>query len=160
LPYTRGLEAVSRGHIWKRYSLYSTKNHILFKQLYTYNTIFRGVARKQDNNNGYETSQKKKGWRPLLCTKKRSTKYLNHRKIISQGLTKGQANHRPARQLGTQTRYWDSREYGACKFRLSHDKAFSENYPRFGHAPSKMVASPVLGWKIFKKCRFEGVPNY
>jgi len=35
-------------------------------------------------------------------------------------------------------------------------KTFSENYPLFDHAPSKMVASAVLGWRSLKNVILKG----
>jgi len=37
---------------------------------------------------------------------------------------------------------------------------FTENYSKFGHAPSRTFASPVLGRKFLKEYRFVGAPNY
>ena len=39
-------------------------------------------------------------------------------------------------------------------------KNFFESYPQFGHAPSEIFASPVLGRTRLKNVGFKGAPNY
>jgi len=59
--------------------------------------------------------------------------------------------HQPKR--GNKT-CWDNRKYGAGKLNFSMRNYFSEDYPPFAHAPSKIFASPVLGRRSLNNVGF------
>jgi len=53
-------------------------------------------------------------------------------------------------------RQWNKRKYGANILPSFHTlKNFSENYPKFGKAPSKLFASLALGWRSLQNIGFK-----
>jgi len=77
-----------------------------------------------------------------------------------QARSKGQASWAAARDAnpyGALRRHCNNRKYVAIKLRFIQTRQnFSENYPRFRHAPSKIFAISVLCRKILKNIGLKG----